>query len=112
MNREFQSLHYSNDGYIVKCKQCRHYQLAFMCLCITIHEEDFPAFRTSVAKKTMEHNTALSDQCKCIMIKTPVAGACFLLTHFEAIKLHNMLEEADVEEQTLSMLDLFNPCQE
>lgn len=83
-----------------------------MCLCITIHEEDFPAFRKSVAQKTMEPNTALSDQCKCIMIKTPATGVCFLLTHFETMKLHNMLEEADAEEQTLAMLELFNPCQE
>jgi hypothetical protein len=104
----FQSLYFSNDGYVVKCKQCGHYQVAFMCMMITLTEHDFCSFHKIVKQKSEDADYAVADNTKCIIIQTPANGVCFLLTKAEVKKFAEILEEADTEAKARCIISLFN----
>lgn len=76
----FQSLYFDDDGYVVRCKQCGLYQLAFMCIVIAVTQEDYGAFCRIVKRKCTEADSSFSEHSKCIIIQTPAEGICFLLT--------------------------------
>jgi hypothetical protein len=109
MTCEFQSLYFDNDGYIVRCKHCGHYQVAFLCICITLNESDFQAFCRIVKSKFEESRSSFAEHSKCIVIQTPAEGISFLLTKAEAKTFIQILEEADNESKALSLISLFNP---
>lgn len=109
MTCEFQSLYFGDEGYVVRCKQCGHYQVAFMSIILTLTENDFIAFCSIVKSKSVEMDEVMPEHCKCVVIRTPAEGICFLLTRNEASRFSVMLEEADTEAKTLSLIKLFNP---
>ena len=108
MSCEFQSLYFGDDGYVVRCKQCGHYQLAYMCICITLNETDYRAFCKIVNRKYEEAAYHFAEHSKCITIQTPAEGICFLLTRAEAKRFTEILEEADTEAKAQSLISLFN----
>ena len=107
MSCEFQSFYFADDGYVVYCKNCGHYQVAFMCICLTLTKEDYAAFRKLVAMHHNQPDYSFSECCKNIIIKTPAEGISFILTKNETKRLNEILEEADTEEKTLALLHLF-----
>lgn len=109
MTCEFQSLVYSDDGYVVMCAQCRYYQVAYKCICLTVTEPDFQAFCRIVKSKYEEAHPSFAENSKCVVIETPAEGISFLLTKVEAKRFIALLEEADNEARALSFIDLFNP---
>jgi hypothetical protein len=105
---EYLSLYFGNDGYVVRCKQCGLYQLAFMCIVITLTHEDFLAFCRIVKRKYEVADYTYSEHSKCIFIRTPAEGISFLLTKSEIKRFAEILEEADNEAKALCLLSLFN----
>jgi len=75
----------------------------------TVKEYDFRVFCNIVQQKCNETDMPLTDHSKCIIIRTPAGGVCFLLTKGEAKKFADILEQADNEAKALSMINLFNP---
>ena len=106
---EYLSLYFGDIGYVVRCKQCGLYQLAFMCIVITLTKQDFFAFCGIVKRKYEEANYAHSENSKCIIIQTPAEGISFLLTKNEVKRFTEILEEADNEEKAQCLIGLFNP---
>lgn len=106
---EFQSLYFEDDGYVLRCKQCGLYQLAFMCIAITVTQENFCAFCRIVKHKCEEAAYSFAEHSKCIIIQTPAEGICFLLTKKEAKKFTEILEEAENEAKALYLIGLFYP---
>lgn len=108
MSCHFETLFFSDDGYVVRCKQCGYYQIAFLCMSISLNEADFKTF-CKIAKTQLEQcQSSFSEQSKCIMINTPAEHVSLLLTRNEAKLLHSMLDEADNESKALSLINLFN----
>lgn len=105
---EFQSLYFNDDGYVVRCKQCNCYQLAFGTTLITLTQQDFKAICKTAKYKCIEEDFSFSKHSKCVVIPTPSCGLFLLFTREEAIRFNEILEEADNEEKVQRLLSLFN----
>lgn len=80
-----------------------------MCIMFTVNEYEFHVFCNIVKQKCSEAEAPFAENSKCIIIRTPSEGVCFLLTKGEAEKFADILEQADNEAKALSMINLFNP---
>lgn len=105
---ELQSLHFSDDGYVVRCKQCGHFQIAFISTILTLTEQDFQLLCSVVRNKYREEDCCPNENVKCIIIPTPCQGIRLILTQKDAKELRHMLEEADSEYKALLLIGLFN----
>lgn len=103
----FQSLYYSDDGYVVQCKDCGHYQLGFGTMMLSLSRNDFTTLRKIVKCKYQETNIACTENARNIVIPTPSQSSCLLLTREESDRFHEILEAADTEEKAQEMIALF-----
>jgi hypothetical protein len=105
---EFQSLYFGDDGYVVKCNDCNHYQLAFASTMLTLDKEEFSDMCHVVKQKLQDTDLHFPTEAKCFVIPTAAKGAFLLLTRKEAARLYEILEEADNEEKALTLMSLFH----
>ena len=105
---EFQSLYFGDDGYVIKCSKCGHYQLAFASTMLTMTKEDFATLCHTVKIKMKEANGYSNHPAKCVVIPAASKSTYLLLTKKEAQRLDEILEEADNEEKALEMMSLFH----
>lgn len=108
MSCEYQSLYYGDEGYVVKCRKCGYYQVAFISTMLTLTGDDFQVLRELVKQKCSEADLSFSEQSKSVVLQTPSQRVCLLLTRKEALVFFDILEEADNEARTQSLLSLFN----
>lgn len=106
---EFQSFYFGDDGYVVRCKECNHYQLAYTSTMLTLTECDFQALYKLVKYKCAEADYSLSAHSKTVIIQTPAQGVCIFLTRLETVRFSEILEEADNESKAQTLMSLFNP---
>ena len=105
MSCEYQSLYRGNDGYVVRCKHCGSYQLAFAGIMLLLEDEDFQAFRHLVTCRCGECcNIKQATNLKNVVIETPAGGIWFLLTQTEAQRLQLMLSTAGGRAEKLTNL--------
>ena len=104
----FQYLYNGEDGYVVRCRDCGHYQLAFASVMLTFTEDEFRLFGKLVKHKYDSAHDALTESSKSVVLPTPAQGISILLTKKEAARLSAILEEADNENKTLMLISLFN----
>lgn len=107
MNCHFQKLYSGEDGYVVRCRECGHYQLAYLCVMVTLDEKEFQSFRRMVQQQYENSLHITNDLCKCVIVQTPAAGTCFLFTKREIKRFTELLDEADTEERAQLLLALF-----
>lgn len=108
MNCQFQTLYTGEDGYVVRCKECGHYQLAYLCVMVTLNEKEYISFRHVVQQQYEDSLCLANEYCKCVVVQTPAAGTCFLFTGREIKRFAELLDEADNEEKALALLELFH----
>lgn len=108
MNCQFKTLYTGEDGYVVRCKECGHYQLAYLCVMVTLDEKEFRSFRRMVQQHYEDSLCITNDFCKCIVIPTPAANTCFLFTKREITRFVQLLDEADNEEKALALMKFFH----
>ncbi len=106
---EFQSLYFGDDGYVVRCNKCGHYQIAFASTMLNLADGDFKKLCSAVRQKNKEESHYSNPSAKAVVVPTPSNGMFMLLTKKEAQRLYEILEEADNEEKALNLLSLFNP---
>lgn len=104
---EFKYLFSGEDGYVVRCKNCAHYQLAFASFMLTLSHGEFQSFCELVKYKCQRVDDVLTGYSKTVLLQTSAPGVFVLLTKDEVLRLHEMLEEADNEERSVSLLSLF-----
>jgi hypothetical protein len=104
----FQSLYFGNDGYVVHCKECNHYQLTYMSTMLTLTECDFQSLYTNVKYKCAEADYSLAEHSKTVIIQTPTQGVGIFLIRFETVRFSEILEEADNESKAQALIRLFN----
>lgn len=104
---QFQSLCFSDDGYIVRCQKCNHYQVAFASCILTLKQEAFDLFCEIVTNKKNDAAFCVDENTKSITIPTPSNNVHIILSFNELVKLHTMVEAADNEIKALSIIKLF-----
>jgi hypothetical protein len=106
---EFQSLYYSDDGYVVQCKDCGYYQLAFGNTMLSLSAEEYIALCKMVKNKRNDIDYTSFENTRNIVIPTPSQSLFLLLTKEEANRFHKILEAADTEEKAQQLMALFHP---
>ncbi len=107
MSCSYQSLYYGEEGYVVRCNQCSHYQLAFISTMLTMSAAGFHAFYSKVKCLAFQSHTNSNQDAKTILLGTPSPDVHFVLSPTELKRLHQMLEEADNEKRVQDLLYLF-----
>ncbi len=103
----FQTFYSGNDGYVVRCKDCGMYQIAYSGVLLILSSKNFEILRSTVKNKCTEENNLMYPNTKTIVIPTPSKDVKMLLTPKETAVFSTILEEADTEEKTISLLELF-----
>lgn len=104
---EFQSLYFSADGYVVRCKECDCYQVAFGSTMFTLAPADFSAFCKMVPGICSLADQPGAENTRCIVIPTPYQGISMLLTRNEAKRFNRILKEAEKEAEVQYLFNLF-----
>lgn len=104
----FQYLFKGNEGYIVRCKDCGQYQLAFGTTMLTLTQLDYETLYGILESKSSMNVEVHSEHTKCMIIPTPAYGLYLILTKKVVDTLCCMLEKAECELKALSLLSLFN----
>jgi hypothetical protein len=101
---------YHNDktGYAIRCTACERIQVAYSNLVMTFNTEDFDTFRHWIKKVKDEQPEHQNPAVRCIMIPAPCQGIQLLLSYIELEELAELLEFADIELQSLHLINLFN----
>lgn len=101
----FQQLYCDVHGHIIRCRECRHYQLLFNRTVLSLTEKEFQKFIavTEAYKNEEEPAPALKE----IVLPTPCKGVYMVLSSEGLLQLSHMLQNADAECKTLSLLQLF-----
>lgn len=104
---QFECLSFNDDGYVIRCRECKYYHIAFCSTLLMISEEEFTVFCESVKQKCDEEDYQISEHAKSIIIKTPYECIHMLLSKNEAKRFSHILEEADNEIRAQSIMSLF-----
>lgn len=107
MSCQFQTLYMGEDGYVVRCKECGHYQLAYLCIMVTLEEKEFSSFCRMIQQHYEDSIHLSNDNCKCVVVQTPASGTHFLFSRKEIRRFAELLDSADTEERTQNILALF-----
>lgn len=99
--------HDDNSGYVVRCKECENIQVGFGNIMLTVNENEFNSFRNWLKKIKDEQSPDQKETIRCVVMPTPCEGVKLLLSIRELREFDNMLEEADTELQSSSLLKLF-----
>lgn len=92
---EYKILHYNENGYVVKCHQCSHIQIAFGNIAVCQTEEEFHSFKLSISNFCSQNKIDFGcSNFKNITIATPTANVKLLVNAEEIIQLNDLLQEA------------------
>lgn len=105
---QFEQLHFSDKGYVVKCNSCGNYQVGFGSTLITLKPDDYSTLIKIVANRIDELISCNDEMIKTTVIPTPYQAVKLFLNEKELKSLHEILDDAHTEEQVGQMLKLFN----
>ena len=105
---EFQSLYFGDDGYVVRCEKCNHYQVAFGSTMLNLPPHDFETLLKIMQHKCRAEVDTMAAHSKSVIVPTPSPGVSLLFTKSEAMRFYEILEEADNEVKAQSLISLFN----
>lgn len=91
----FKVLEYNPTGYVMRCQDCGHLQMAFGNVVLNLVEEDFWSFKELISINAEKNNTAdNSPETTCIYIDTPCRNMKLLFSLNEIKNVAKLLEEA------------------
>ncbi|WP_008587129.1 DUF6686 family protein [Niabella soli] len=105
----FKTLYYGEEGYLIACEECRHFQLAFQTSLFTLTADDLKIFHSLVKQHREYHREATGSFQKNIYIPTPLEGYGMILDQRELQQLFELLETAEINFKTMGLLELFKP---
>lgn len=104
---QFKNCYAGSNGYIVRCEDCQHLQVAFGTTVLTLNEYDFLAFMGIVAYKKANHIPVYAPDMRSIVLPTPSSTVHLIFSERELNDLHTMLQEADNEIKAQQLIGLF-----
>ena len=102
----FQELYKGDEGYVIRCKGCQHYQLVFAGVVLSMNEDEFKKFTRVVEACREDYLTCSATGDR--PLPTMRQGVHLLLNQQKITQLSAMLQAADAEAQTQSLLQLFH----
>ncbi|ANH83301.1 hypothetical protein A8C56_22015 [Niabella ginsenosidivorans] len=103
----FKTLYYEEDGYLIFCSECMHFQLAFQTSLLTLAARDLHILHALVKENYEYHCFEPVPYRKNIYIPTPLEGYGMILDQAELAQLFHLLETAEVNYKAESLLELF-----
>lgn len=104
---QFESLYFEDDGYVIRCKDCGNYQMAYGNALLSLTDVQLSDLYKNVIKRNFDEDVSLSEHSKCISIPILKYDFHLLFTKKELTRLYEILEIVDTEIKTLSLLNLF-----
>lgn len=102
----FQFLYRTEEGYVVRCRECACYQVVFGTAMLSLVQEDYNMLM-SILQFSADDTADLPRDLRKVHIPTPAAGVSLLLTPSEVRCFRDMLQEADNEHRANQLLGLF-----
>ena len=104
----YQTLYYHGPtGYVIRCNECDHIQLAFKNIALTFYPPDFESFRIYLQNLFHSLNDYNSHSIRSIAVPMPCDGLKLLLSKKELSRFISMLDAADTEIKSLALISLF-----
>ncbi len=103
----FKNCYAGENGYIIQCEDCQHFQVGFGTTVLTLNAYDFQAFLGIVAYKKEHHQPMQDPTIRCIVLPTPCSSVHLIFSEKELDNLHAMLQEGDNEIRSQQLIDLF-----
>jgi ribosomal protein S27E len=100
----YNTLHVNDDGYVVKCNSCRHFQVAFGTTVLVFTKDEFLDFCEIVNAETNEWYNDGFPQSKSIFIPTKCRDVALIFSYKEILKLHHVLANASLILQAHELL--------
>lgn len=109
---DYKVLAHNQNGYIILCNSCSHYQIAFGTTAVTIEPENFKYFFEQVA--VIKNNTDCNgfEKQKRISLNIFSKFSMMVLTYSELICLYELLDEAVFNEQMEKIMQDLNLIRE
>lgn len=103
----FEQLYRGQEGYIIRCTACLHYQLLFGGVVLSLNSEEYKKFSVVAAacEQDFLNYTCTGD----VPVPTMRQGVHLLLNSQKIQALNAMLEAADTEAKAMEMFALFQP---
>lgn len=91
----YKALHYNETGYVVRCHQCSHIQIAFGNFTVCHTEEEFQSFKSNVSHFCNQNESHWGcPDFKHITIATPADNVKLLVNAKEILQLNDLLQQA------------------
>lgn len=103
----FKNCYTGENGYIVRCEDCQHFQVGFGTTVLTLNAYDFQAFLGIVTYKKENYQPGKDPHVRTIVLPTPCSTVHLIFSDSELNDLHAMLQEADTEIKAQELIELF-----
>lgn len=109
---DYKVLAHNENGYIILCSNCIHYQLAFGTMAVTLEPENFEGFFEQIT--AIKNNTDYNgfEKQKRISVNIFSRFAMMVLTYEELTSLYELLDEAVFNEQLETIIQDLNLIRE
>ncbi|OFX44285.1 MAG: hypothetical protein A2046_13545 [Bacteroidetes bacterium GWA2_30_7] len=88
-------LYQNQNGYVIKCKECNHFKVAFGTFCITQTVPEFFEFMVKIYKiRESYKNQNICPEYKCIEVPTPLRNMSWIFNMNDINNLVELLEQA------------------
>jgi hypothetical protein len=101
---DFNNLHTSENGFILRCRSCGYYQIGFAGMMLSINQEDYQKFALLIEHLSEKQTPVEKWDCRHIIIPTPYYGVNMLLSKNEINELQALIFRADSEQVAQSMI--------
>lgn len=104
---QYQELAVADGHYVVRCAACRHFQISFQSVVLSISQEEFDWWLRQLDCQRPAEEAERFSTSRSVIVGTPKRGVHLLLEPGELHLLKSLLDKADVEARTAELLQLF-----
>lgn len=105
---DFNNLSSNENGFVLLCRQCGHYQIGFNGVLLSLEAEDFEKFYGLINYMAERAFPREKRQTRQIVVPTPYLGVNLLLCKYEIEQLQRLLAAAITQQEAQSILSLFS----
>lgn len=104
----YKILAHNEDGYVILCNSCGHYQLAFGTTAVTFGQKNFRLFKEEVEAFRIGTAADGFEKQKRISLDIFTANTMMVLSYQEVLKLSALLEETGFNEEVENLFKDLN----
>lgn len=108
----YKILAHNEDGYVILCHTCKHYQLAYGTTAATFSPADFKLFCRQAERLKSDFSCDGFEHQKRIPMELFCSCVNMVLSYRELEKLHGLLNEAEFNEEVDLLLGNLNMIKE